>query len=268
MDGASANLMFAHCMFDDPPETFPYIVDVMAELRVPQMKIFLIKLLCLLCAALTMVKVIYKAARLKGHYVAKVYSGKRHFGWSEKLDASILRKVKTNTKVSAPTILATATGAALYKLQKLKSQTEDFDKEVVLGMVNVLIPYEDINPKNQFTLTHFTLPTGDMHWLKRVRKVNEQVVGIPYDPSFFLTRFMFSCFGRFPSAIVQRLMEDAGNPISFSNVPMTFKEVRLWGTQVNAVGGWAPLVTNTGKTIIVKIAIKLKKKLDNIFFVI
>lgn len=250
MDGATANLMFSHCLYDKYPENFPHVIDTMGKLKVPKVKLFLIKSICVLSAAFTCVKTIYKAARLKGRFVTKRYSGRRHFAWSDKLDAAVLRRVKSATKVSVPTILATATGAGLRKMnEKFPTKDSLSEKQVVLGMINALLPYKDIRPKNQFTLTHFNLPIGEMSWYRRILKVDKEIRGIPFDPSFFLTRFMFSFFGRFPACVIQALMEDAGNPISFSNVPMTKEEVCLFDTQVNHVSGWPPLITDTGKLI-------------------
>jgi hypothetical protein len=252
MDGASALLMWANCMTEGGQREFPYPVDPLKPLKISKFLIILGNIYCVLMAAWTIVKSFHIGRAAKNRFATDKYTGLRHYSWSDKIDVSLIKKIGTSNKVSVPTVLSSATASALRQLEKKypaggsSKEYSALPDQLLIGLVTARLPYPDINPRNRFTVTHFNLPTGDMSWYQRVKKTNNEIQKLFWEPALHLNYFLFKFFGRFPIPVLQNIMENAGNPISFSNVPMTKEKISLWGNPTSDCAGWAPLLTNTG----------------------
>jgi len=250
LDGASLLLMWANCMTEGGQTEFPYPVNPLKPLKISKFIIFLGNLYCIVLASFTIIKSFYIGRAAKNRFAINKYSGKRHYGWSDKIDVSLIKRIGVSTKVSVPTVLASATAGALRQLETAYPSSPGINKyvseELLIGLVSARLPYPDIRPRNRFTVTHFHLPTGDMPWYQRVLKTNEEILKLVWEPAFHLNYFLFKFFGRFPVFVIQNIMESAGNPISFSNVPMTNRKISFLGNPTSECAGWAPLLTNTG----------------------
>ncbi|CAL8100153.1 unnamed protein product [Orchesella dallaii] len=256
MDGASNLLLWTACMTEDQGASFPYPVNpLMESAKISKCQRFLYDLSCVILGAFTMVKSIINAGRLRSRFVTRNYTGKRHFGWSESISVDVLRKIKNTCKASVPSMLATAMGGAFRKLNdKFPHAIYGNPEEIIIGLVSALVPYPNHDLRNQFTVVHFPVNTGSMENLntsshiQRLHVINQNMAKVGRDPMVYLNYFMFKYFGRFPSWLIQSMMENGGLPVVFSNVPMSTEIVEFWGNPVITAAGWPPLLTNTGKT--------------------
>ncbi|ODN02053.1 hypothetical protein Ocin01_04628 [Orchesella cincta] len=258
MDGASNLLLWTACMTEDQGTSFPYPVNPLLHSgRVSKCQRFLYDLSCVILGAFTMVKSVINAGRLRSRFVTINYTGKRHFGWSESISVDVLRKIKNTCKASVPSMLATAMGGAFRKLnEKFPHAVYGNPEEIIIGLVSALVPYPNHDLRNQFTVVHFPVHTGSTENVKtrsniqRLHVINQNMARIGRDPMVYLNYFMFKYFGRFPSCLIQAMMENGGLPVVFSNVPMSTEVVEFWGNPVITAAGWPPLLTNTGLGIV------------------
>lgn len=259
MDGASNLLLWTACMTEDQGASFPYPVNPLVNSsKVSACKRFLYDLSCVIRGAFTMVKSIINASRLKSRFATINYSGKRHFGWSESINVEVLRKIKMTYKSSVPSMLATALGGAFRKLnEKYPHAAHGNPDQVVVGLVSALVPYQNHDLRNQFTVVHFPVDTGSNENMKlkgsntgsnlqRLQVISQNMARTGRDPMVYLNYFMFKFFGRFPVCLIQAMMKNGGLPVVFSNVPMSTEIVEFWGNPIITAAGWPPLLTNTG----------------------
>lgn len=256
MDGASNLLLWTACMTDDQGASFPYPVNPLVDSgKVSRCQRFLYDLSCVMLGAFTMVKSVINAGRLKSRFVTLRYSGKRNFAWSEAISVEQLRRIKACYKSSVPAMLTTALGCAFRKLnEKYPDALHGNPEEIVIGLVSALLPYPNADLRNQFTVVHFPVHTGNLETtgdqgsrLQRLQIINRSMTKVGRDPMVYLNYFMFKYFGRFPACLIQHMMENGGLPVVFSNVPMSTQMVEFWGNPVISAAGWPPLLTNTGK---------------------
>lgn len=256
MDGASNLLLWTACMTDDQGASFPYPVNPLMESgKISKCQRVLYDLSCVILGAFTMVKSVINASQLKSRFVTLRYNGKRNFGWSESISVERLRRIKATYKSSVPAMLATALGGAFQKLnEKYPHALYGNPEEIIIGLVSALVPYPNHDLRNQFTVVHFPVNTGNLDdgklesgfRLQRLQITNRDMIRIGRDPMVYLNYFMFKYFGRFPACIIQKMMENGGLPVVFSNVPMSTQTVEFWGNPVVTAAGWPPLLTNTG----------------------
>jgi hypothetical protein len=227
---------------------FPYMVDPLAPLGVPQWKEVLYIVSCAFFGLTTVVKNLYAASRIKSRFLMKRYSGKQIFGWSAPIPIQLMKEIRRGTRANVPTILSSVALGALKALDEAHPLKAERMKSLALGLVGAILPYPDLCPKNRFTVVNFSSSgIREETRLKCLLATKREMRKLARDPDALVNYTVFRLLGKFPAFLVQLVMGGGSMSVVFSNVPWARKRVQLWGQEVEEVAGWMPLLTTAGE---------------------
>ena len=239
--------------------TFPYMVNPLAPPKVPAWRQALYKFNCALLGLTTVGKILYEASQIRSRFLTPgPYSGRHHFSLSRPIKLSMLKEIKEVTHTSLPTILSSVIGASVQALdQRLSAGGSEgvndarSPNSIPIGLVGAILPYPSHKPRNRFTVVNFRVSTALRRTkLENLSATQRSMSTLATSPNGYINYVLFRIFGKCPAFVLQFMMRKGCTPIIYSNTPWASERVKLWGTPVENVFGWMPLLTTAGKIFV------------------
>ncbi|XP_035707848.1 uncharacterized protein LOC110859383 isoform X2 [Folsomia candida] len=249
MDGISNLLMLAETQSGDSVHNFPWVINPLE----PRQKTigFWFRLFCLIHLPLVAMKHlmcgIWPRTTKNASWIPDSFTGHTLHGWSEPLDIKLLGDIKSASDCSMPAILTTVLLNALGRFQDEFGQRNDSD-EILLGLVSALLPYPSVHLRNKHGILRCELDAGRRDLPRRARlwNINQKLKKISQSPETWLNHVLPSLCGHLPNRIADMGTSLISGDGVISNFPATRESIKLWGSQVEEMAGWVPLLTRAG----------------------
>ena len=227
----------------------PYAVNPLKGFPIPMWQKIAYYTSALIFGTTTVIKALWFGTNVRSNrLVTHKYSGEKFFGWTDPVDVNQLKEIKKKTRTAIPTILASVIAGSLRRFDERFPKVGAGISDVTdIGAVAAILPYPSLHLMNRFTIANFSVPTGDMSRRRRLDLTHKACLRLSHSPEPLLNFWMFGFFGLFPAPVYRFMMQSAGTPLVFSNLPGAANNFQLMGDTVSDGGAWVPLLTVAGK---------------------
>lgn len=172
--------------------------------------------------------------------------GRKLLAWSSPMSLAVLKEGRTLAGVTVNDLLLAGLGQALHR--HLKMVGDEVPQRVVTVLpVDVTAPNVPLAVANNLSLCTFSLPTGSMTPLTRLKAIHRRLEKLKESPDILVNYLVLDMFTNLlPTPLARRALNTHGVTLVASNLPGPQETIHMFGGAVDDVMFWIPNKSRTG----------------------